>query len=205
MSDQFLPFKYIIIGCSGVGKTSILRRLIENKFNKGGQSTVGIEYHTKIVNVNGRAVKMMIWDTAGQERFYTIAKAYFRMAHGVILVFDITDRKSFEKLPNWLRDAKAEADPNCTAILVGNKSDLQESRTVTVEEAERFANKHELTYIETSASSGENIIETFTRIAESLIQKVDSNQIKTATAPNIHPPKETTSSNESSSYSRCCK
>ncbi|KAH0795003.1 small GTP-binding protein [Histomonas meleagridis] len=118
MSDQPLQFKFIVIGCSGAGKTSIVRRLVDNKFVKGTQSTVGIEYFTHITTIEGRTVKMMIWDTAGQERFYTIAKAYFRSALGVVLVFDITDRKSFDQLPRWLRDARLEADPHCSVILV---------------------------------------------------------------------------------------
>jgi small GTP-binding protein len=109
---------------------------------------------THVASVDGRPIKQVIWDTAGQERFYTIAKAYFRNAVGVIRVFDITDRKSFDSLPRWLRDSRVEADPNCTVMLVGNKSDFAQSRTVTPEEAEAFASSHELTYVETSALDG---------------------------------------------------
>jgi small GTP-binding protein len=93
-----LKFEFIVIGASGAGKTSIVRRFTEGKFVAGMQSTVGIEYFTHITTIEGRTINLMIWDTAGQERFYMIAKAYFRGAFGVVLVFDICDRKSFEKV-----------------------------------------------------------------------------------------------------------
>ena len=187
MSDQPLQFKFIVIGCSGAGKTSIVRRLVDNKFVKGTQSTVGIEYFTHITAIEGRTIKMMIWDTAGQERFYTIAKAYFRSALGVVLVFDITDRKSFDLLPRWLRDARMEADPHCSVILVGNKTDLAASRVVSKEEAEEFAKNHELQYIETSAADNTHIEEVFMKTGTDLLRKVASGEINVGTAPSGAP------------------
>jgi small GTP-binding protein len=181
MAEAPLQFKFIVIGASGAGKTSIVRRLVDNKFVKTSQSTVGIEYFTHIATVGNRTVKMMIWDTAGQERFYTVAKAYFRSAVGVVLVFDICDRKSFEQLPRWLRDARLEADPHCTVYLVGNKCDLDSQRNVTREEAEDFAKKHELTYMETSAANNTNIAEVFLNIAESLLGKVANGTVSAGT------------------------
>ncbi|KAH0800346.1 Ras family protein [Histomonas meleagridis] len=125
---------------------------------------------------------MMIWDTAGQERFYTIAKAYFRSALGVVLVFDITDRKSFDQLPRWLRDARLEADPHCSVILVGNKCDLAAERVVSKEEAEDFARTHELSYVETSAADNICIEEVFMRTGSDLLRKVASGEINAGTA-----------------------
>lgn len=186
MSEQTLQFKFIVIGCSGAGKTSIVRRLVDNKYVKGTQSTVGIEYFTHIATIEGNTVKMMIWDTAGQERFYTIAKAYFRGALAVILVFDITDRKSFDQLPRWLRDARVEADPHCSVILVGNKSDLGDQRVVSTEEAEDFATQHELTYLETSAAENQNIEEVFMRAGADLLRKVASGEINAGQAQPIN-------------------
>lgn len=187
MSDQPLQFKFIVIGCSGAGKTSIVRRLVDNKFVKGTQSTVGIEYFTHITTIEGRTIKMMIWDTAGQERFYTIAKAYFRSALGVVLVYDITDRKSFDLLPRWLRDARTEADPHCSVILVGNKTDLAASRVVSKEEAEDFAKTHELQYIETSAADSTHIDDVFTKTGMDLLRKVASGEINAGMAPSGAP------------------
>ena len=183
MSDQALQFKFIVIGCSGAGKTSIVRRLVDNKFVKGTQSTVGIEYFTYITTIEGRTVKMMIWDTAGQERFYTIAKAYFRGALGVVLVYDITDRKSFDLLPRWLRDARGEADQHCSVILVGNKTDLAASRVVSREEAEGFARTHQLQYLETSAADGACVEEVFMKTGSDLLRKFVSGEINAGTAP----------------------
>lgn len=177
MAEPPLQFKFIVIGCSGAGKTSILRRLVEDKFVRGTQSTVGIEYFTWVTTIENKMIKMMIWDTAGQERFYTIARAYFRNALGVILVFDITDRKSFDQLPRWLRDARVEADPHCSVILVGNKCDLAASRVVSRQEAEDFAKSNELQYIETSAADATGIQETFIRTGRDLLQKVAAGEI----------------------------
>jgi small GTP-binding protein len=181
MTELPVQFKFIVIGARGSGKTSIVRRLVDNKFVKTSQSTVGIEYFTHIATVAGRTVKMMIWDTAGQERFYTVAKAYFRNALGVVLVFDICDRKSFEQLPRWLRDARMEADAHCTVYLVGNKSDLRPTRTVSQEEAEQFAKEHQLEYVETSAADNTGIEEVFLKISESLLGKVANGSVSAGT------------------------
>jgi small GTP-binding protein len=190
MSGTELPvqFKFIVIGASGSGKTSIVRRLCDGKFSQTLQSTVGIEYFTHLATVSGRSVKMMIWDTAGQERFHAVAKAYFRSAVGVILVFDIADRKSFEQLPTWLRDARAEADPHCTVYLVGNKLDLEQRRTVSKTEAENFANTHKLQYIETSAAENIAIDEVFIKVSESLLSKMATGEMKIGTAHGLAAP-----------------
>ena len=178
--SETVQFKFIVIGCSGTGKTSLLRRLVDGKFLKDNQSTVGIEYFTYITTIDKKTIKMMIWDTAGQERFYTIAKAYFRSALGIILVFDICDRKSFDQLPRWLRDARMEADPHCSVMLVGNKIDMAAERTVSQEEAQQFAKTHELNYIETSAKSGEQVQDAFIKTAQELVAKCASGEISTA-------------------------
>jgi small GTP-binding protein len=181
MSELAIQFKYIVIGATGVGKTSIVRRLTDNRFVPNTHTTVGIEYFTHVATIDGRAIKMLIWDTAGQERFYTIAKSYFRAALGVILVFDITDRKTFDSLPRWLRDARTEADPHCTIILVGNKTDSAPSRVVSAEEGQEFAKRHELTYIETSAVDGTGIESVFHRTAQDLLKKVLAGQVSGGT------------------------
>lgn len=141
---------------------------------------------------------MMIWDTAGQERFYAVAKAYFRSAVGVILVFDIADPKSFERLPRWLRDARTEADPHCSVYLVGNKLDLESRRTVSKTEAENFARTHKLQYIETSAAENIAINEVFIKVCESLLSKVATGEVKVGTAHGIAPPAPVEKQNQAS-------
>lgn len=161
-------FKFIVIGSSGVGKTAILKRLVDDVFTGESQSTIGVEFIATTIDVDGQPVKLQIWDTAGQERFRSIAKAYFRSAVGVLLVFDLTDRKSFEDLNQWLNDVHSLCDPNAVVTLIGNKSDLHTSRAITQSEAEAFAQMHQLTYLETSALGGDNVQEAFQRTAASV-------------------------------------
>jgi len=169
-------FKFIVIGSSGVGKTAILKRLVENIFTSESQSTIGVEFIATSIEVDGQPVKLQIWDTAGQERFRSIAKAYFRSAVGVILVFDLTDRKSFEDLNQWLNDVHSLCDPNAVVTLIGNKSDLTGQRTVTASEAESYAQMHQLSYLETSALGGDNIQEAFQRTTAAVFRKSLSNK-----------------------------
>jgi small GTP-binding protein len=164
-------FKFIIIGSSGVGKTAILKRLTEDTFSSDSQSTIGVEFDSTLVEVDGQSVKLQIWDTAGQERFRSIAKAYFRNAVGVILVFDICVRKTFEDVNMWLNDVHSLCDPTAVVILIGNKSDLATDRTVTLAEAEQYAQHHQLTYLETSAMSGANVREAFLKVATQIYRK----------------------------------
>ena len=135
-------FKFIVIGASGVGKTSLLSRLIDGQFSPENQSTIGVEYLSTVIEVDGNPVKLQIWDTAGQEKFRSIAKSYFRHAVGVILVYDITSRQSFDDLSFWLNDVHSLCDPNAAVTLIGNKLDLASSRAVTTSEATAFANTH---------------------------------------------------------------
>jgi small GTP-binding protein len=166
-----LSAKFIIIGNSGVGKTAILRRLIENSYTDICQTTVGVEFESKMLTVGDRKMKLQIWDTAGQERFKSIARADYRNAVGVILVFDITDQASFDDLSVWLNDVQALCNANAVIQLIGNKRDLAADRAVTVSEAESFASRHQMNYIEASAKGGDNVSEAFVRVATAILQK----------------------------------
>jgi small GTP-binding protein len=170
-AESIANFKFIVVGSSGVGKTAILRRLVDNVFTGDSQTTVGVEFLSTSVEVDGSRVKLQIWDTAGQERFRSIAKAYFRSALGVLLVFDLTSRQSFEDLTHWLADIHALCDPNAEVTLVGNKSDLADVRAVSPTETEAFTLLHHLTYVETSALAGENVQEAFRRTAGAIYRK----------------------------------
>jgi small GTP-binding protein len=168
--DNRRTFKFIVIGNSGVGKTAILKRLIDDVFIPEGQSTIGVEFLASTLEIDGQSIKLQIWDTAGQERFRSIAKAYFRSAMGVILVFDLTERRSFDDLNRWLADIHQLCDPNAVTTLIGNKLDLK-NRAITTGEAEAFAQLHQLTYFETSALGGDNIREAFHRTAATILRK----------------------------------
>ena len=188
-------YKFIIIGSSGVGKTAIMKKLVENTFSPDAQSTIGVEFDSTTIEVDGQSIKLQIWDTAGQERFRSIAKAYFRNAVGVILVFDITERKTFDDVNIWLNDVKTLCDPSAVVILIGNKSDLTQTRVVSITEAENFASHHQISYLETSARLGDNIKEAFVKVATTIYRK-DKKQINNSSNP--------ITSNNNNNKSNCC-
>jgi small GTP-binding protein len=170
-------FKFLVIGPSGVGKTSLLRRLIDDEFSPSFTPTIGCEYLSTMMEIDGQPVKLQIWDTAGQERFRAIAKSYFRHAVGVLLVYDITDRASFDDLLFWLNDVHALSDPNAVITLIGNKLDLAGQRAVTTSEAQTFASNHQMTYLETSAKGGDNVNEAFRRVAQSVYELAETGKL----------------------------
>lgn len=160
-----LNLKFIIGGASGAGKTALVKRLTQNTFSQDYKQTAGVEFGSITAEVDGRNVKIQIWDLAGQERFYSMATTYMKGAFGAILVFDITERATYDEINKWLEDARALCDPSAAMILVGNKSDLSEKRVVSQSEAEQFAHDHDLSYIETSALNDTNVREVFIRTA----------------------------------------
>ena len=165
-------FKVVVVGSSGVGKTAVVRQLIDGKFNEEGQPTIGVEFKTYSLTADGDNIKLQIWDTAGQERFRSVSKAYFRNAVGAILVYDITNRASFEELNAWINDLNTLAAPNASIVLIGNKSDLTDERQVGKEEADAFAENHGLVNIEISSKDGTNIELVFQALAEGIVRNV---------------------------------
>jgi small GTP-binding protein len=157
-------FKIVVVGSSGTGKSAIVQRLVDDTFREEGQFLIPVESQT---------VKLQIWDTAGQERFKSVSRAYFRNAVGAVLVYDITCEASFEELANWLHDLQQLCNPNAYIICIGNKSDLADQRQVGMQQAKDFADKHRLEYLETSALSGENVTDAFTRLAFGIASRVN--------------------------------
>jgi len=156
-------FKVVIVGDTGVGKSSLLLRFADNAFTESYISTIGVDFRFRRLDVNGRAVKLQIWDTAGQERFRAITSAYYRGADGVIIVYDTGNRRTLEQSVNWLRDVQAvgrnTTDNHLPVILIGNKID---ARVVKKEEGNEFATLHHIDlYQEVSAKSGEGVEEAF--------------------------------------------
>ena len=172
--------KVIVIGDSGVGKTAITKRLVENSFQEHTASTIGIEYEFTTINVNGKSVKLSIWDTAGQEKFKSVSRAYYRQAACVLLVFDITVKETFEHVNSWLQDVRSLSDGEPSFILVGNKSDLAESRVVSTSEAQDFGEENHIEYIETSAKEGTNVSEAFIRCAAVALTNNDATTVQAA-------------------------
>ncbi|CAI5662248.1 unnamed protein product [Oreochromis niloticus] len=154
-------FKLLLIGDSGVGKTCLIIRFAEDNFNSTYISTIGIDFKVKTIEVDGKKVKLQVWDTAGQERFKTITTAYYRGAMGIILVYDITDEKSFENIQNWMKSIKENASAGVSRMLLGNKCDIEAKRKVSKETGEKLAKDHGIRFFETSAKSSINVEETY--------------------------------------------
>ncbi|NWT04213.1 RAB42 protein, partial [Mionectes macconnelli] len=163
-------FRIIVLGDAAVGKSSLLRCFAEGPGGDPGGAatpgpTVGVEFYSRTVPVRpaGRA-KLQLWDTAGQERFRSITRSFYRSAAGVLLVFDLTNRASFERVPEWHREATGGGDPPAF-VLVGHKCDLEAERAVSAEEAERLAASLGMAFVETSARSNRNVDLAFQMLA----------------------------------------
>ena len=154
----------VVIGDSGVGKSNLLSRFTRDEFNLESKSTIGVEFATRSVSIEGKTIKAQIWDTAGQERYRAITSAYYRGAVGALLVYDISKHATFENVERWLKELRDHADSNIVIMLVGNKSDLRHLRAVSTDEAMAFAEKHNLAFIETSALDSTGVETAFHRI-----------------------------------------
>ena len=164
-------FKILLLGDSGVGKSCIIIRYIENNFSSNLMNSIGVDFKLKNIEIDSKKIKLQIWDTAGQERFKTITTSYYKGAHAILVVFDITDRDSFDHVRNWMADIDKFAKEGVLRILVGNKCDLAHSRQVSMEEAKEIANKYGIKYIETSAKDTINIDDLFISTAKYLLSK----------------------------------
>jgi small GTP-binding protein len=155
-----------------VGKTSLINRYIDDIFHNQTKTTLGVEQYSKFLTKNDENYKITIFDTAGQERFGTITKSYFRNAHGILFVFEISDRESFIKVEHWMGNAESSIDlKNFPKILVGNKCDLSNDRQVTYEEAKNFSKKFNMQFFETSAKININVNKIFDELINESIEK----------------------------------
>lgn len=176
--DYDFMFKIIIIGESGTGKSCILHYLLENRFKKNPNHTVGVEFGCKHMEILGKRIKLQIWDTAGQERFRSVTKSYYRGAAAAILVYDITNTETFAKLNTWINDAKTLSRQDICMIILGNKSDLGSARTVSFLQAANFCQENQIQFLETSAVTGENIEIAFQTIAKTVLEKLKDGQLQ---------------------------
>ena len=177
MSDQNShTYKILTIGESGVGKTCILRRFVDNKFLKNHLATIGIDFKTKNIRVNDVEVKLKIWDTAGQERFRNITNQYYKGADGICLVFDLTDTNSFEKINDWVSQISSNTkEEDISLVLLGNKCD-SDQRTVSDHYGLNKAKELKIKYFETSALNGTNINEAFIYLTQQIMLKRGDNK-----------------------------
>ncbi|ODV59023.1 Rab family GTPase [Ascoidea rubescens DSM 1968] len=174
--DYEYLFKIVLIGDSGVGKSNLLSRFTRNEFNLESRSTIGVEFATRTVEIDGKRVKAQIWDTAGQERYRAITSAYYRGAVGALVVYDISKAESYESVSRWLKELKEHADANIVIELVGNKSDLDHLRAVPTDEAKNFAAENQLLFTEASALNAENVDLSFHQLLKSIYDMVSKHQ-----------------------------
>ena len=163
-------YKLLFLGDTSVGKTSLLIRYTDNKFEDGSVPTLGVDVRYKYVSLENKKIRLDIWDTAGQERFKNITKNYFRGANGIIFVCDVTNKETFDKLKSWLNDAQGNVSPETEMIVVGNKIDLKEKRQVKLELLKEFGEKHNIDVFETSAKTGEGVEEIFIDLTKKLFK-----------------------------------
>lgn len=165
--------KIKLVGDSGVGKSCIVLRFCDDQFNQNMMPTIGVDYRTRIFDIqNNEKAKAIIWDTAGQERFKTITSNYYRGSHAIIFAFDVTNRATFDSVAQWLKEAREYfPEPDSVVfMLIGNKVDLVEEREVTKEEAEDFARRNGMMFIETSAKEKIGVYEAFEEVVNKVIE-----------------------------------
>jgi len=166
-------FKLLLIGDSGVGKSSLLLRFADNTFTESFISTIGVDFKIRTLEIDGSTVKLQIWDTAGQERFRTITSSYYRGAHGIIVVYDVTNPETFNNVQKWLQEIERYACETVHKLLVGNKCDLVTERKVSADDAREFADQLNLVFLETSAKDSTNVEEAFSKMARSIKEKLE--------------------------------
>jgi len=169
VQDQLIEAKIVILGDTGVGKTSIVLQYVESRFSVMSSPTIGASFLSKTIWMDGGRCRLQLWDTAGQERFRSITRAYYRNSVGVLLIYDTTNYVSFTHVTSWLNEARAQIQPyHSVFLLVGTKIDRESERQVTTEEGKAFADFHNISFIETSSKSALYVQEAFTLIAREI-------------------------------------
>jgi small GTP-binding protein len=166
-------FKYIIIGDAAVGKSNLLLRYAHGQFKDEYQLTIGVEFGAKNISINDKIYRIQIWDTAGQENFRSITRAYYKNSVCALVVYDITNRDSFNNIANWVEDCKNQSPKTIFMVLVGNKSDLSDKRVISIDEGRELAEKYNMIFFETSAKTGDNVDLIFFKSAEEIAKKIE--------------------------------
>jgi len=167
-------FKLLLIGDSGVGKSCLLLRFADDTYTESYISTIGVDFKIRTIDLDGKTVKLQIWDTAGQERFRTITSSYYRGAHGIIIVYDVTDKESFNNVKNWFSEIDKYAADGVNKLLVGNKCDLASKKVVAYDEAKELADSLNVRFMETSAKNAHNVEQAFQTMAGEIKSRVGS-------------------------------
>lgn len=183
-SNSDYLFKLLLIGDSGVGKSCLLLRFADDTYTESYISTIGVDFKIRTIELDGKTIKLQIWDTAGQERFRTITSSYYRGAHGIIVVYDVTDNESFNNVKQWLHEIDRYACENVNKLLVGNKSDLTSKRVVSTEQGKEFADSLGIEFLETSAKTSTNVEQAFLTMASQIKARMKTQPSAAAGGPN---------------------
>lgn len=171
-------FKLLLIGDSGVGKSCLLLRFADHTYTESYISTIGVDFKIRTITTRDeKTIKLQIWDTAGQERFRTITSSYYRGAHGIIVVYDVTDQESFNNVKQWLNEIERYACEKVNKLLVGNKCDLVSKKAVSYEVAKAFADKLDIPFLETSAKAATNVEKAFLTMADEIKNNITTNTV----------------------------
>ena len=174
-TKEDFKLKVVLLGDSGVGKTNLISRYVTNKFEEDTKSTIGVEFFCKTYKVNNdKIIKVEIWDTAGQERYKSITSVYYKGAKGAFIVYDITKKDSFKNIDKWIQDLREFGEDDAAILIVGNKSDLEESREVTTDEVKKKAEVYKMAYCETSALKSKNINYAFQTLIKLVAEKMEN-------------------------------
>ncbi|RUS88303.1 hypothetical protein EGW08_003941, partial [Elysia chlorotica] len=185
-SEEKKPYdflvKVVLGGTEHVGKTSLLQRFVQNPFKETYIATIGVDFNVKELQTKtGENVKLQIWDLGGQERFRTISVSYYRGARGMLMVYDVTNRKSFDHIEDLLEEVRRYAHEDIVIFIVGNKADHNESkREVSYEEGKQFADYHGLSYVETSARDNVNVNEAFDEFVSQVVEQYKNDRANAA-------------------------
>ena len=193
--DSDITIKLLLIGNAYVGKTLIVQKFLDNTFSKTTMTTIGVDLQYKVLDINGKKVKYLIWDTAGEDRMKTMTYAYYRGCHVVLIVYDVTSKKSFENVTTWVECVDKFAKTNVLRILVGNKTDLEEKRVISKEEGKKLAEENGLKFYEISAKTMNGLVEMFEDVAKEYVQIYEQKAIKNFQLKKMK---------ETKAKSRCC-
>ena len=175
--DYEFIFKVLLLGNSNVGKSSLFLRFVDDIWNDTFVPTIGVDFKIKTFEIDSKKIKMQIWDTAGQERFKNIIASYYRGAHGILLLYDVTDKDSFKNLSNWLIEIEKNANKNVLKVVIGNKTDLENRRVITYNQGKEFADTYGLKFLETSAKKNLNVNEAFETLGRELMAAAGDKKI----------------------------
>lgn len=192
--------KLLLIGDSGVGKSCLLLRFSEDSFTPSFITTIGIDFKIRTIEIDGKRIKLQIWDTAGQERFRTITTVYYRGAMGILLVYDVTDQKSFENIKTWFGNVEQHASEDVNKILIGNKCDWDEKRVVSKEQGQALADSLGIQFVEASAKANINVEDAFLSLARQIMKRLlDSSAQETQAQGGVN-----LNGSAASAKSKCC-